>query len=114
MRAVFEESYDMAVERLVLARAFIPASLLGKYDEAWQTKRQSLRAAIAPARGRDAPTSQIEEQSVFEEWLTRVCPSGDATEVQNQWLASSEYEDWASQIKEPASASLKESDHGSI
>ncbi len=59
MRAVFEESYNMAVERLVLARAFIPASLLGKFDEAWQTKRQSLRAAIAPALSSDAPTDQI-------------------------------------------------------
>jgi hypothetical protein len=34
------------------------------------------------------------EQSVFEDWLARVCPSGDVTAVQEQWLRSSDYLEW--------------------
>lgn len=34
------------------------------------------------------------EQEAFEAWLDRVSPSGDVTEVQRQWEASSDYCDW--------------------
>lgn len=40
---------------------------------------------------------QDREQSAFEDWLSKTCPSGDVTEVQRQWEASSEYADWKAQ-----------------
>ena len=39
-----------------------------------------------------------DEQRAFEEWLTRICPGGDATAVQEQWQASTEFKehlDWS-------------------
>jgi len=66
---------------------------------AMENKGSQKNVRFKPAPRHDAPTSQIDEQAAFEEWLARVCPSGDVTEVQNQWLASSDYEEWASQIK---------------
>lgn len=60
--------------------------------------RLALEEFLGIAPHPSAPTGQIEEQAVFEEWLRRVCPSGDVTSVQEQWLASSDYEDWAGQI----------------
>lgn len=38
--------------------------------------------------------SRAEELAAFERWAERVCPSGDATEVQRQWEASSEMAEW--------------------
>jgi hypothetical protein len=35
----------------------------------------------------------VDEQAAFEEWLYRVCPSGDVEDVQRQWEASSDYAD---------------------
>ena len=37
------------------------------------------------------------EQAAFEDWLVRVCPSGDADSVHAQWLESSDYEDFCDQ-----------------
>lgn len=34
------------------------------------------------------------EQSVFEDWLSSNCPSGDSEQVHQQWIASAEYEDF--------------------
>jgi hypothetical protein len=35
-----------------------------------------------------------DEQSAFERWLERTCPSGDVESVQRQWEASSDYADF--------------------
>lgn len=53
MRKVFEDSYNMAVARLMLAACFIPASLRDKYEAAWEAKRTELRShgIVEPARG---------------------------------------------------------------
>lgn len=37
---------------------------------------------------------QVDEQSAFEDWLARVCPSGDVESVQYQWEHSSDYAAW--------------------
>jgi len=38
------------------------------------------------------------EQNAFEDWLERICPSGDVTEVQRRWKDSGAYihfsEEW--------------------
>ena len=34
------------------------------------------------------------EQKAFEDWFYRVCPYGDAESVHDQWLDSSDYEDF--------------------
>jgi len=38
--------------------------------------------------------SRYEESDAFETWLTRTCLSGDAESVQQQWEASTDYEDF--------------------
>lgn len=38
-------------------------------------------------------------QCIFEEWLARVCPSGDCSSVHNQWLDSYEYSDFVEEYK---------------
>ena len=38
--------------------------------------------------------TENEEQRVFEDWLDSKRPSGDADEVNRQWLASSDYADF--------------------
>jgi hypothetical protein len=48
----------------------------------------------AAARRQAAQPKQPSEQAAFEDWLYRVCPSGDETEVQRQWEASSELANW--------------------
>lgn len=39
------------------------------------------------------------EQAAFEEWLIRVCPSGDVDSVQQQWDGSSDFADFAEKWK---------------
>jgi hypothetical protein len=41
------------------------------------------------------------EQSAFEDWLSRVCPSGDVEQVQAQWLESSDYLDFLELLPSP-------------
>lgn len=41
-----------------------------------------------------------EEQRVLEEWLYKYTPSGDCEQVHNQWLESSEYEDFCIELEE--------------
>lgn len=38
--------------------------------------------------------TENEEQRIFEEWLSRECPSGDHDEVNRKWLSSSDYIDF--------------------
>jgi len=45
-----------------------------------------------------------EEQSCFEQWLSRVTPSGDCDSVQAQWLDSSDFEDFCDLWSGPISA----------
>lgn len=40
------------------------------------------------------------EQAVFEEWLARVCPSGDHEAVQRQWEESDDYADFCDEHPE--------------
>lgn len=47
------------------------------------------------------------ESSVFEDWLARVCPSGDASAVQYDWLNSSDYADFREDWKDSIAAILK-------
>ena len=54
-------------------------------------------SAIAALRQALAQPVNADEQAVFEDWLHRKCPSGDVTEVQRQWVASSEYADYLEQ-----------------
>ncbi|WP_315136443.1 hypothetical protein [Achromobacter marplatensis] len=44
--------------------------------------------------GSDAGVTGEDEQSAFERWLERTCPSGDVESVQRQWEASSDYADF--------------------
>lgn len=44
------------------------------------------------------------ESAVFEDWLARVCPSGDASAVQYDWLHSSDYSDFCDDWKEAHAA----------
>lgn len=39
----------------------------------------------------------MDEQQAFDKWLRKTKPSGDASEVNDQWLESSDYEDWLDQ-----------------
>lgn len=50
------------------------------------------------------PQPSNEEQAAFERWLSRTCPSGDATSVQEQWLASSDYADLCDEAADEAYA----------
>lgn len=43
---------------------------------------------------RPASAAVPDEQTVFEDWLARHRPSGDADSVQSQWWRSSDYKDW--------------------
>lgn len=42
------------------------------------------------------------EACAFEDWLSRTCPSGDVTDVQNQWVESYEFsefcEKWSAEL----------------
>lgn len=54
------------------------------------------KAILAAAPKAEQPPAQepvIDEQAAFEEWIARVCPSGDCESVQRQWEESSEYLD---------------------
>jgi hypothetical protein len=48
-----------------------------------------------------------EEQSCFEQWLSRATPSGDCDSVQSQWLESSDFEDFCDLYSGPISAIAK-------
>lgn len=45
-----------------------------------------------------------EEQSCFDQWLSRVTPSGDCDSVQAQWLDSSDFEGFCDLWSGPISA----------
>lgn len=48
-----------------------------------------------------------EEQSCFEQWLSRVAPGGDCDSVQAQWLESSDYQDFCDLWGGPISAIVR-------
>jgi hypothetical protein len=50
--------------------------------------------SASPQAPQAAQPVQPSEQAAFEDWLYRVCPSGDVTEVQRQWEASSDLANW--------------------
>jgi hypothetical protein len=43
-----------------------------------------------------------EEQSAFEDWLEKTCPSGDVSSVQYQWVTSHEYAEFCDEHGEDA------------
>jgi hypothetical protein len=55
--------------------------------------RKQPAPAPAPAPVVWIPTPR-DEQSAFEDWLYRVCPSGDCESVQYQWEISAERAEW--------------------
>jgi hypothetical protein len=61
-----------------------------------QQDRKRLHAMLsaAPEPVQAEQPKQKSEQAAFEDWLYRVCPSGDVTEVQRQWEASSDLANW--------------------
>lgn len=65
----------------------------------------ALRLAARPLTASPtAPSTEASEpvrdkQSAFEDWLYRACPSGDVTEVQRQWEASSDFAEWSAEAR---------------
>lgn len=49
---------------------------------------------IAALEAQVEQAAQPSEQAAFEDWLHRVCPSGDVTDVKRQWEASSDLAEW--------------------
>jgi hypothetical protein len=48
------------------------------------------------------PKHPRDEQSAFEDWATRICPSGDAELVQYQWAISEERAEWLNEAEGPS------------
>jgi len=75
------------------------------HNDGYKDRPESAISAEAKKNLRDAleaqqPVAQSapqQEQSAFETWLENTCPSGDATEVQRQWEASYDYQEWLEQ-----------------
>lgn len=44
-------------------------------------------------------TVKSQEECAFDRWLNRICPSGDVTEVRNQWEDSSDFADFQDEWK---------------
>lgn len=59
-------------------------------------RRVGQPAVIPEVKGR-ALKADDSEQVAFECWLQRECPSGDGEDVQRQWEASSDYDEWRAQ-----------------
>jgi len=55
------------------------------------------KAALDSLNSSPVSAGDDAEQAAFEDWLVRVCPSGDADSVHAQWLESSDYEDFCDQ-----------------
>jgi len=55
----------------------------------------ALKTRVLQAKAEPTPKLHDEhEQAAFEEWLNRVCPSGDVESVQRQWESSAEFSDY--------------------
>lgn len=77
-----------------------------KYADAWRCAKHSNSRELAcscechrashadrsPCIDSETPTAE-QEQSAFEDWLYKTCPSGDETSVRRQWQESSDYAD---------------------
>lgn len=45
-------------------------------------------------------TAKPDEQAAFEDWLYRVCPSGDVDTVNDLWKTSADHEDFLFDLEE--------------
>lgn len=52
------------------------------------TPREIAEMTKWQAEQKAAASTKPDEQAAFEDWLYRVCPAGDVTEVQRQWEES--------------------------
>jgi hypothetical protein len=68
---------------------------LNKMFTANRVYRDMIAAAPPAPTSHPIPTGATgeDEQSAFERWLERTCPSGNVESVQRQWEASSDYAD---------------------
>jgi hypothetical protein len=65
-----------------------------KVREAAQEKMKFFNEMMEKKAQQPAPQ---QEQDAFETWLENTCPSGDVTEVQRQWEASYDFQEWMEQ-----------------
>ncbi|MBR8657301.1 hypothetical protein KDH83_28690, partial [Achromobacter sp. Marseille-Q0513] len=63
-------------------------------DHDMQDAYAAMLAEAPAAPGVSTVEDAEDEQTAFERWCDRMCPSGDANEVQRQWEASSDYADF--------------------
>ena len=97
-RAALAQAQSLPAVPEIDYQALIDAAY--KRDRKWA---QGTNGCIAFKHGAEWFRDQVEaspaqpvqpsEQAAFEDWIHRVCPSGDVTEVQRQWEASSEFSD---------------------
>ena len=91
----------MTTDRAVMQQAEIAIANLLSYQSTGNTptihEYGHARRTLGAMRQALAQPVNADEQAVFEDWLHRKCPSGDVTEVQRQWVASSEYADYLEQ-----------------
>jgi hypothetical protein len=74
----------------------IPEEILHALASALLDAPATVRAERADAATVELTVTTDAEQAAFEDWMHRVCPSGDHESVQRQWLESSDYADlWA-------------------
>jgi hypothetical protein len=87
-------------EAMVLRRLVEDTKHAKVYDYAKTYRREPTVAEMPEAlllrALRDA------EQAVFDNWLARVCPSGEVEQVHSQWLASDDYLDFLEGIGKEA------------
>ena len=109
-RAALAQAQSLPAVPEIDYQALIDAAY--KRDRKWA---QGTNGCIAFKHGAEWFRDQVEaspaqpvqpsEQAAFEDWLHRVCPSGDVTEVQRQWEASRELAEWLESQAKPVQPS---------
>jgi len=68
----------------------------------WRTKEANARLIAAAPELLTIVARELRngEQSHFEDWLERTCPSGDVEAVKRQWLESADYALFADEYRE--------------
>lgn len=64
------------------------------------TRRQIDEMTAYQAQQKAAASTKPDEQAAFEDWLYRVCPSGDVDTVNDLWKTSADHEDFLFDLDE--------------
>lgn len=90
------------------ARGHMPDGMCGFAQAANFVALLAAKSEAASQPGEMGAPTEDEQQAAFEEWLRRVCPSGDAEAVQRQWEESSDYLDLFVEPASPAASAQQD------